>query len=115
MESILTSTKKLAGIAEEYTHFDPDIIMFINSNFLEMKQMGVGPEEGFVIEDENATWDEFIPDNAVMREAAKTLMGAKVRLKFDPPTMTSVLTALQNTVREAEWRLCTEAELTKQV
>lgn len=114
MESILTSTKKIAGIVEEYTHFDPDIIMFINSIFLEWKQMGIGPVEGFVIEDDSSTWDDFIADNMIMREAAKSLMGCKVRLKFDPPTSSSVLTALQNTVKEAEWRLYTEAELTKQ-
>ena len=34
MESILTSIKKLLGIAEEYTHFDTDLIMHINSVFL---------------------------------------------------------------------------------
>lgn len=32
MDSILTSIKKLLGIAEEYEHFDPDIVMYINQN-----------------------------------------------------------------------------------
>ena len=32
-ESILTSIKKLLGIDAGYTHFDPDLIMHINSVF----------------------------------------------------------------------------------
>lgn len=43
MESILTSIKKLLGIAEEYTQFDNDIIMHINSVFTTLTQLGVGP------------------------------------------------------------------------
>lgn len=110
MESILTSTKKLAGLTEDYDHFDPDIVMYINSVLLDLKQIGVGPSEGFVIADEDDSWDDFVPDNKVIREAVKSLMGAKVRLKFDPPTNSTHLEALRSTIQEAEWRLCLEAE-----
>ena len=55
MDSILTSIKKLLGIAEEYEHFDPDIVMYINSAFSVLTQLGVGPEEGFRIEDASKT------------------------------------------------------------
>ena len=51
MDSILTSTKKLLGITEEDISFDLDIIMHINSVFAILTQMGVGPDEGFYIED----------------------------------------------------------------
>ena len=51
MESILTSIKKMLGITEEYTHFDADLIMHINSVFVTLRQLGVGPKEGFRIED----------------------------------------------------------------
>ena len=61
MESILTSIKKLLGITEEDEHFDPDLIMHINSVFTILTQLGVGPSEGFRIEDESATWDVLIP------------------------------------------------------
>ena len=60
MGSILTSIKKLLGITEEYEHFDPDIIMHINSAFMILNQLGVGPEEGFFIKDKSSTWDEFL-------------------------------------------------------
>ena len=63
MESILTSIKKLLGIAEEYEHFDTDIIMHINSAFSVLTQLGVGPEEGFRIEDAGTEWSEFLYDD----------------------------------------------------
>ena len=47
IESILTSIKKLLGIDESYTHFDPDLIMHINSVFSVLTQIGVGPANGF--------------------------------------------------------------------
>lgn len=111
MESILTSTKLLAGLTEEYNHFDNSIIMYINSVFLALKQMGVGPSEGFVVEDPNTTWEEFIDDNVALREAVKAYMGSKVRMKFDPPTNTTLLKALTDDIAESESRLCLEAEI----
>ena len=60
MESILTSIKKLLGIAEEYNHFDQDIIIHINSVFSVLTQLGVGPANGFSITDKDATWNDFI-------------------------------------------------------
>lgn len=110
MESILTSTKKLAGLTEEYDHFDPDIIMYINSVFLVLKQIGVGPSAGFVIYDASSIWEDFIDDSEVLREAVKSYMGQKVRLKFDPPANSTLLQALKDSIAEAEWRLRNEAE-----
>ena len=49
MESILISIKKLLGIAAEFTEFDADIIMHINSVFMILTQLGVGPSKGFTI------------------------------------------------------------------
>lgn len=111
MESILTSTKKLAGLTEEYDHFDPDIIMYINSVFLVLKQLGVGPSEGFFIQDGLTIWEDFIIDNEFLREAVKAYMGQKVRLKFDPPANSTLLQALKDSIAEYEYRLRDEAEL----
>lgn len=111
MDSILNSTKFFAGLDENYNHFDPQIISYINSLFFELKQIGIGPKEGFVISDSSKLWNDFIPDNAIIREAVKEFVGSKVRLKFDPPLNASVLQSLENTIKESQWRLCTEAEL----
>lgn len=103
MESILTSIKKLLGITEEYTHFDADIIMHINSVFMVLNQLGVGPTAGFFIEDESTTWDEYLGDPTEL-QLVKTYMYMKVRMMFDPPTG-GVLNSMKEQINEFEWRL----------
>ena len=104
MDSILTSIKKLLGITEDYEHFDQDIIMHINSVFMILTQMGVGPADGFRIEDDSAIWNEFTTDMRVL-ESVKSYMYLKVRLLFDPPTSSSVLDSTNRLISELEWRL----------
>lgn len=104
MESILTSIKKLLGIEEEYTQFDNDIIMHINSVFLNLTQLGVGPAEGFLIEDDTATWEDFIGDSNQL-QAVKSYMYLKVKLLFDPPLSSSVIESMNRMISELEWRL----------
>ena len=103
-DSILNTTKKLLGIAEENTEFDLDIILHINSVFTILTQLGVGPSKGFFITDGSATWSDFIPEGEMM-EAVKSYMGCKVRMLFDPPTSSATMQALQNMCNELEWRL----------
>lgn len=110
MDSILTSTKKLSGVSENCPHFDDQIVAYINSVFFVLKQIGVGPEEGFVITDESAIWDDFLPNDIVLREATKAYMSAKVRLQFDPPSSSAHMEALKNIIAEYEWRANVEVE-----
>lgn len=106
MESILTSVKKRLGIVPEYTVFDPDIIMDINTVFGILRQMGVGPEDGFRIESDKEEWYDFTTDAAEL-EIVKTYMYLRVRKTFDPPTG-SVLESLNESIKELEWRLFVE-------
>ena len=109
MDSILTSIKKLLGITEEYTHFDPDIIMHINSVFMILNQMGVGPSDGFRIEDKSATWDEYITEGENI-DSVKSYIHLKVKLLFDPPQGGAVMEATKQMINELEWRLNFETE-----
>lgn len=105
MESILTSIKKLLGITEEYNHFDADIIMHINSVFMILNQIGVGPAKGFRIEDETSTWDDFLGDS-IQLESVKTYVYLRVRLLFDSATLSgTVIESMKQTISELEWRL----------
>lgn len=109
MESILNSTKKKLGIAEDYTHFDDgDLIDHINSVFMDLTLLGVGPQEGFIIEDESNNWEDFIPD-PLQLQAVKTYVFLKVKLIFDPP-QSSVITAYQEQIKALEWKLNVIAE-----
>lgn len=109
MESILISIKKMLGITKEYDHFDNDIIMHINSVFMILNQLGVGPSSGFTITGEYETWDTFLPEGQNL-EAVKSYMYMKVRLLFDPPSSSIVMECMNRMISELEWRLKVEAE-----
>lgn len=104
MESILTSIKKMLGITEDYTHYDDDIIMHINSVFMILNQLGIGPSKCFTIVDSTATWSDFIPPEQDV-EAVKSYMYMKVKLVFDPPASSTIVQCLNQAISEYEWRL----------
>lgn len=106
-ESILTTIKKLLGIPEKFTQYDMDIIVAINSAFSTLRQLGVGPEKGFRIEDDDAIWEDFIGDDESI-EMVKLYVYQKTRLAFDPPSMSFIIETLKDSIREIEWRLCSE-------
>lgn len=114
MDSILTSVKKLLGIEEDYTHFDADIIMHINTVFMILNQLGVGPEEGFSITDKTSVWDDYITDLQNF-EAVKSYMFLKVKMLFDPPTGSAVTESYNRTISELENRLSMAADLNSHV
>lgn len=102
--SILTSTKKILGIAEDYTVFDLDIITHINTAFSTLTQLGVGPPEGFMIEDAEAVWPEFIVED-FQYNSVKSYVFLKVKQLFDPPQTSYLITATEKQIQELEWRL----------
>lgn len=108
MESILTSIKKLLGIQAEYTAFDQDLIIHINTAFAVLNQLNIGPSYGFVIEDDAATWDEYITScNLTM---VRSYIYMKVRLMFDPPTSGVLVESMNSMISELEWRLLLEGD-----
>lgn len=109
MNSILNSIKKLLGVAEEYEHFDVDIMMHINSALMVLTQLGVGPAEGYAIDGPEDEWSDFL-GNSTKLEMVKTYVYMKVRLIFDPPTNSSVTASLEKQISEFEWRLNAAAD-----
>lgn len=103
-ESILTSTKKILGVGEDYTAFDLDIITDINSTFSTLNQLGIGPSDGFAIEDKEAVWEDLgVPANQT--RMVKTYMYLKVRMLFDPPTTSFLIDAINKQIQEHEHRM----------
>lgn len=108
-ESILTSIKKLLGIAEEDWTFDADIIMHINAVIMILRQMGVGPVNGFTLVDSTQSWTDYLGEEGMVQFASiKSYIYMKVKLLFDPPTG-SVLDSTKNLIGELEYRLYAEA------
>ena len=103
-DSILDSVKKVLGFDSEYDAFDIDIVMHINSVFSTLQQLGVGPKDGFSIDDNSATWDEFI-GTAKNISSVKSYVYLKARLMFDPPATSFAIAAFEKQATELEWRL----------
>ena len=104
-DSILTSIKKLLGIEEDYTHFDRDVIIHINTAFATLHDLGVGPEDSFDIVDDKAVWNDFTNGDKKLNPV-KSYVYMKVKLIFDPPLSSSVMEAMKQAIAETEWRLC---------
>ena len=103
-DSILDSVKKDLGITVDYIHFDPDIIMGINTSLSILNQLGVGPEKGFAIHDRTSTWTDFLgTDNRL--EIVKTYVSKKTKQFFDPPQTGPMAEALERVLKELEFRI----------
>lgn len=109
-QSILTSTKKILGVAEDYTVFDLDIITHINSVFSTLNQLGVGSVDGIMIEDDEMTWEDLDEIPSEQLNMVKTYVYLKVRMLFDPPSTSFHIAAMENQIKEHEWRLNTFRE-----
>lgn len=109
MDSILTSTKKALGINADDDSFDETIIMHINTILSTLTQLGVGPKEGFVIEDDTALWSDFISDKLKLR-AVRSYLHIKVRLLFDLPQSSAHIEALKQQAAELEWRILVDTD-----
>lgn len=107
--SILQSTKKLLGISPDNTDFDTDIIIHINTALSILCQLGVGPPEGFFIEDETTEWGDYLLDDPKLNDV-KTYIHLKVKSIFDPSPSSVVTGSYKETLKELEWRLNVTAE-----
>jgi hypothetical protein len=116
-QSILKSTKKILNIGEDDVSFDLDILTHINSAFSHLHQLGIGPIDGFVIEDETAVWNEFFGTEVPLPilSAVKTNVHLRVRSIFDPPQLPHVMTAMQAQLLESDTRLLIMRESTEWV
>lgn len=108
-ESIFTTIKNLLDVPDGDDSFDADILTYINSAFYSLRQLGVGPKEGFTITGEDQTWNDF-DTNASLIGEVKTYIQQKVRLLFDPPNNSFLVSAIQENLKELEFRLNMDGE-----
>lgn len=108
-ESILNTVKKMLGIEVDYDAFDTDVMININSVFMMLQQLAVGPSEGFSIKGPEETWEDFLGDRSDL-QAVKSYIYLKVRMLFDPPSSSFVLDSMKNQAEELEYRLNLQAE-----
>ena len=112
-DSILLSIKKLLGMDPiEFTQYDTDLIIHINTFIEFLNQLGVDIPEGFKINDENALWSDYLnkPEYNDIKDSIKNYIYLRVRLVFDPSTNSSLLDSINDTIKELEWRIRTYIE-----
>lgn len=110
--SILKTVKQDLGISEWDDAFDKTIIREINTAFMILNQLGVGPGIGFAITGPTETWDDYNSDGRDISyideadiEGVKTYVYKKVKLSFDPSQSSYVNESDKEIVAELEWRL----------
>ena len=103
-DSILMTIRKLVCGDPYADHFDTDLLVHINACFSILNQLGVGPENGFIVTDETQSWSSYIADNYILN-MVKTYVTLKVKKIFDPPLTSSVLEAMDKEISQLEWRL----------
>lgn len=110
--SILISTKKVLGIAPDYTVFDEDVLMHINSALSTLTQLGVGPTTGYTVEDEDDEWSDFVDEDDHQYNAVKSYVYLRTQMIFDPPATSYLIAARERQIQELEWRLNVHREET---
>lgn len=102
-KSILKTVKKLLGIPEDVDDFDKDIIIYINTVFSLVNQMGIGPLKCFSISGKDEKWSDF--SERLDMEQFKTYVYLKVKMLFDPPVNSQLASSYNNTINELEFRI----------
>ena len=102
---ILTTIKKMIGFDADYTVFDVDLIIQINSCFSTLHQLGVGPEDGFAITGDSELWSQYTGVSSAYLEMVKNYIYLKTKLTFDRPDTSFAITSMENLIKELEWRL----------
>lgn len=103
-KSILKTVRKSVTGSIENNFFDQDLIMGINAGFLTLTQLGLGPEEGFAIEDDTAEWEDFTDDELLLN-TVNTYICRRTKMEFDPPSNSTYSESLRRSIDELEWRL----------
>lgn len=115
-DNIIKSIKVCLGLAEDYTPFDAQVVMEINTVLSIVNQLGIGVngyEVGIEDGSYTGTWSEFllgeIADNIFMNEV-KTYVAKRVQILFDPPTSGILMDAMNKNIEELEWRIVCHKE-----
>lgn len=109
MDSILATVRAALGIEENYDGFDTEIKAAINSSIFALSQIGIGPSGGYSITSIGETWTDLF-DGVSNLEGVKSFVILKTRLEFDPPNTSFVIEALNQQIKELEWRLAVEVD-----
>ncbi len=107
--SILKTIRTSLGILSDFTDFDAELLVAINSAIMSVSQLGIGPDGGFSIEDDTATWTDLYNGVANI-EAVKSYIYMSVRLEFDPPGTSFLQESINRQLTQLAYRLMIEVD-----
>ena len=106
-DSILNDFFNDTATTEIYTAFDQEIILHTNTALMFAEQIGL---PSFKITGKTETWDQYLSGVTKNVEAVKTYLYLQVRLVFDPPANSFVVTAIEKQLQEYAWRINLQKE-----
>lgn len=109
IDSILNSTKKTLGLAEDYPAFDEDILMHLNSVFADLYQLGIGPQNGYQVTGEDQTWSDYLGSDYRLN-SVRSYVYLRVRFLFDPPQAGFHISAMKEQIEKMEWRITAQGD-----
>lgn len=105
LDSILDSVKTLLGLDPESDEFNTDVLVHINAAIFTLQQLGVGPAFPFVVTSRKEKFSEYLEDNELLIQEVRLYIFYKVKLGFDPPSVSAVIEVLKEMIKEAEVRI----------
>lgn len=108
-ESILSSIKALLGIEDDYTVFDQDLVIQINTAISVLYQLGLETAKDYRVIDDQNNWSELMGDYTNV-ELLKTIIYLRTKKVFDPPQSQTLMSAIDSQIHELEWRLNIEVD-----
>ena len=107
VSGILDSIKQMLGIRPDDGNFDQELIIHINGALSVLTQLGVGPSNGFRIKDKEDTWAQLLGGREDLDMVISDVY-MRVRLAFDPPQNSFLVSSLQKQIEECDWRIAAQ-------
>lgn len=99
--TILNTIKEVCMIPKTDEDFDLALMIIANGVISRLGQLGVGPANGYQFMNRDAPWSDLLEDRTDL-EMVKLYLAQKVRLMFDPPGNSFLVSAIEKQCDEYE-------------
>ena len=108
--SILDTVKTFVGVDKDETVFDKELILEINSIFLELFQNGIDELKAFSVSDGKEKWSDIDINPLIVLLNVQIYICIKVNILFDKSMSSSLVDNYNKIANEALWRINIEKE-----
>lgn len=102
--SILITMRPLVHVEKSDDSFDEEIIPRLNAGIARLRENGLGPTIGLIIQNESETWGDLLGDKVDLLAEVPIFLQAYIRKHgFDVPTSPQVQSSINETYNEMLW------------